>query len=128
MHTTEQDRIHHLQRQLIRAGYTLQGNPSPGYPGIVIHSDSSIVYANAYVCESLGYSEEEMQGFNAWLLFTPESGPALMEHVSTRSEEPYQAMARHKNGTTFAVTLKGHNFTLEGEALRSVLFKKVGLD
>lgn len=124
MNTSEQDRIYKLNRQLTKAGYSLQGIPNKDYQGIAIHSDSSIVYANPYVCEMFGYSEDEMPGLNAWLLFSPESGPILMEHIAQRSEEPYQVLARHKNGEVFPVTLKGHNFMLEGEELRAVLIRQ----
>lgn len=124
MHTTEKDRIDRLYRQLTRNGIKPDSILGGDYTGVAIHSDSTVILGNQSACEIFGYSADELKGINAWTLFAPESAPQLLDHISRGSESPYEVIARHKDGSKFRVTLKGQNFTIEGEELRAVLIKK----
>ena len=54
---------------------------SNDYEGVALHTSSIIVAANDAVCNMFGYSEEEVIGMNAWLLFSPESAQIIMQHL-----------------------------------------------
>jgi len=96
-----------------------------GYDGIAFHSSSILIYANKGAAEAFGYSEEELPGMNSWLLFKPESAKTIMQHLVSKSSSPYRVKAVRKDKTEFEVELKGKDFEINGEPVRSVLIKKV---
>jgi len=95
------------------------------YDGIAFHSSSILIYADKGAAEIFGYSEEELPGMNSWLLFKPESAQTIMRHLVNKSENAYRVRAVRKDKTEFEVELKGKDFEIDGEPIRSVLIKKV---
>ena len=95
------------------------------YKAVAIHSSSTIVDANQHCIEMFGYAEEDIVGLNAWILFPPSSAETLMKHLMEKSEEPYQVIAKRKDGSLFKVELKAINSELAGEPIRTVLVKEI---
>lgn len=125
MPNAERERATELYNILDKTGFDLQRLLEPGYQVVAVHTCSTVVTANATACAMFGYELDELIGLNAWLLFSPESAPILMEHLVKRSQEPYQAVARHKDGSHFRIELKGNNFMFGDEELRSVQIRKL---
>lgn len=96
-----------------------------GFDGIVIHSSSIVICADAGCAEMFGYTEEEMTGINAWSHFKPECARTLLQHLTEKSEEPYTVTALNRNREEFEVELKGRDFTVNGIPVRAVLLRKV---
>lgn len=95
------------------------------YDGIAFHSSSILIYADKGAADLFGYSEEEIPGMNSWLFFKPESAPIIMQHLVSKSTDPYRVKAVRKDKTEFEVELKGKDFEIDGEPIRAVLMKKV---
>ena len=125
MSASEQKRVALICKKMKERDFQPERFLETGYDAVAIHASSSIITANSAACEMFGYTLQELTGMNAWLLFSPESGSTLMAQLIKRSTEPYQVIARHKDGSTFPVELKGHNFVLDDEQLRSVLIRRL---
>ena len=95
------------------------------YEGIAFHSSSIVFLANDVAADMFGYSANELFGLNAWRLFSDESFDTIMQHLVEKSEEPYQVKGIKKDETEFDVELKGSDFEVHGEPIRSVMLKKI---
>ena len=73
----------------------------------------------------VAYSNEELQGMNAWCLFPSHSAPLVAEQLRVQSEQPYQVHVRRKDGSEILVELKGINFDIAGEPARAILAREL---
>lgn len=95
------------------------------YQAVALHAQSTVVDCNPAAAELFGYSVEEIIGINAWALFSVESASLIMEKLVSKSEEPYRVIGKKKDETEFNVEIKGQELTLNNEALRLVLLRKI---
>ena len=98
--------------------------PKEGYDGIVIHSSSIVICADAGAAAMFGFQEDEMTGINAWSYFKPECARTLLQHLTEKSEEPYTVTALNRDREEFNVELKGKDFRVNGIPVRAVLLRK----
>lgn len=122
---SEQARINQIRKALAKDAIRLESFLEQGYPAVALHSNSTLIDVNAPAEAMFGYGHGEMDYLNAWTLFPPESAPALMQHLVSHSEEPYQVIAKRKDGSTFMVEIKGKEFMLRKEPIRAVLLRIV---
>lgn len=125
MEQSERARIDGIRRKLEQFGVPPEKYLEGDYTGVAVHSSSIILQLNKTAADMFGYEVDEVVGLNAWVLFPPESAAELMRHLLTHSKDPYQVMARRKNGTLFHVELKGSEFEIDGDPVRVVLLKKL---
>lgn len=128
MLNSERERSIYLQKKLTRNGIKLEDLLEGDYQAILFHSSSTIITANQPMAELTGYSIDELQGFNAWSLFPPQSAAIVTEKLKTKSEEPYQVMVRRKDGSLALMELKGINMEVAGEHVRAILARPVEED
>jgi len=95
-----------------------------GYDGIVLHSSSIVICADAGGAEIFGYTEEEIVGVNTWSHFKPECAKTILKHLTEKSDKPYEVTALNRNREEFKVELKGKDFYLDGIPVRAVLVRK----
>ena len=95
-----------------------------GFDGIVIHSSSIVVCADAGGAEMFGYTEEEIVGVNTWSHFKPECARTILQHLTEKSEEPYTVTAVTRDRVEFKVEMKGKDFDVNGIPVRAVLLRK----
>lgn len=122
---SEINRIDQIINGMRQQGIQLSDFTNVQYPAAALHSNSTLIAVNAEAEEMFGYEAGEMLYLNAWTLFPPESGPALMQHLINHSEEPYQVNARRKDGSIFKVELVGKEFVLNDELIRAVVLRQV---
>ena len=96
-----------------------------GYEGLALHTSSIIIAVNEGCANMFGYTMDEMINMNAWILFSTASREKLMEHLVAKSSEPYTVTGVRKDKTTFEVELKGNDFEVSGEPVRSVCLKVI---
>ena len=118
----EHDRILSLRRHL---QVDLAELLVDDYKAVAIHSSSIVIAANECCAQMFGYTVDEVIGLNAWTLFAASSVEALTKHLMSKSEAPYQVIARRKDGSHFKVELKGKDAELAGEPIRTVWLKQV---
>ncbi len=88
------------------------------FEGIIIHDGGKIVDANEAFVAMFGYGLSESIGKNALDFATPALRGIAERHIRTESEEPYEGVALHKDGSTFDVEVRGKNIPYEGRMLR----------
>jgi len=88
------------------------------FEGILIHVEGKIIDANRAFAAMFGYDVSELIGKNALDFATPELREIAERHIRTESEEPYEGVARRKEGSTFDVEVRGKNIPYEGRMVR----------
>ena len=87
--------------------------------GIVLHDNGVVLDVSPRFSEMVGYSPEELVGRNIMdFIAAPGWREVLLEHVRTGSEEPYEMMGLHKNGTHMAVEIQARATTYHGRKVR----------
>ncbi len=86
--------------------------------GILIHNQARIVDANPALAAMLGYRIEEIIGKTGFDLLAEESHSRAREALETSSGEPYEALAKRKDGSLVPIELEGRNFQYKGKELR----------
>lgn len=119
-----QAEIRRLQGIRSNINFDLEDYLTGEYEAVALHSSSIIIEVNQVCTDIFGYSYDEFLFMNAWKLFSHESINDLMHHLVTKSKEPYRVTAIHKDGSHFSVELKGNDFEIAGQPVRSVLLKK----
>ena len=104
----------------------LSGLAGSDYDGIVVHSSSIVICADAGGAKLFGYDANEITGVNAWAHFKPECARTILQRLTERSEDPYTVTALTRDGTEFEVELKGKDFDVDGTPVRAVLVRKAG--
>jgi PAS domain S-box-containing protein len=125
MYQDESNRAKELNRFLLKSGISLDDLAEPNYPALGIHSNSTLFYANSAFCNLIQYTQEEVIGLNAWMLFPPKSVEIITQKLKEKSTEPYQVIARTRDGNLINVEIKGKYFDLAGETARAVLVRKL---
>lgn len=118
----EFERVRKLREQL---DLNLDNYLRDGYQAVALHASSIIITANEAGAEMFGYTVEEIEGMNAWTLFTPNSFDTLLQNLSSKSTRPYVVEGRRKDGSVFKVELLGKDFSVAGQNVRSVLLRRV---
>ncbi len=95
------------------------------FEGIAIAESGRIVDTNQQFARMLGLRAEEVIGRHAGDFATDESRPAVLEHIRSGSEEPYEITARRPDGTTFEVEVRGRNMPYRGRLLRVTAVRDV---
>jgi PAS domain S-box-containing protein len=75
--------------------------------GVVVHRKGVIVEVNRAFADMFGYEAASMVGMSVHDLALPESWEILSERLRTGSEEPYDAVGRRRDGSTFVAALVG---------------------
>lgn len=91
--------------------------------GIVLTDRGVIIYANAAICNLLGYEPEEMLNRSPLSFTAPESIEITRRNVMANLEEPYEIVARCKDGTTFPAMVVGKRLPLEGREVRGTTIR-----
>jgi len=125
MLNSERERSRYLQHKLSRRGIRAEDLLEGDYRAIVFHSSSTIITANQALADLVGYSMSELEGMNAWSLFPPQSAAIVTQHLQNRSEQPYQVLVRHKDGSLIMMELKGININVADEFVRGILVRPI---
>jgi diguanylate cyclase (GGDEF)-like protein/PAS domain S-box-containing protein len=84
----------------------------------LLASDGSILYVNAYTCQSVGYGYEELVGKHVWDFDPDFSLPdwgAMWEGLRQNGIVQIETRHRRKDGTTFPVSLTGNYIAQHGQ-------------
>lgn len=93
------------------------------FEGLALHDDGVIIDANEAFASMFGYTRDEVVGLRVLSLAAPESVELLAAQLRSGSEEPYEGLARRKDGTRFAVQLRGREVVLAGRRMRATALR-----
>lgn len=96
------------------------------FEGIIIHEGGMAIEVNAAFEGMFGYKSSEFTGKNTVdLLVTPETIAIVKEHIRLNSEEPYEAVGRRKDGTTFPMEIHGKSIMYQGRHARVTAIRDI---
>ena len=88
--------------------------------GALIHDEGRILDANSTLAMIFGYEASELIGMDAPDLVAPECRDFTLQKRLAGCEEPYEAVALRRDGTTFPFELCGRAVRWDGRAVRMV--------
>ncbi len=88
------------------------------FEGIVIAIGGKILDANDAFVRMFGYARGEIIGKTAFDISPPESHDIIMDHISRKSEEAYDALGLRKDGTVFPIEMQGRAILHNGQIAR----------
>lgn len=87
--------------------------------GVVIHDHGIMLEANPALGRIFGYDVHELKGMNVLdIIPTPESKQIIIDHMRSGSEESFEAVGRHKDGTLITVEITARPMMYAGKPAR----------
>ncbi|HCJ66650.1 MAG TPA: hypothetical protein DHV62_04810, partial [Elusimicrobia bacterium] len=88
------------------------------FEGVVIHEQGKILELNQTLAKMFGYEREELIGRSGLDLVIPETRKAILEHMRSGSEKPYEGIGIKNDGTTFPIEICGRTTLYKGRVVR----------
>jgi PAS domain S-box-containing protein len=95
------------------------------FEGVAITQDGKIVETNAVFAEMFGYEHSEVIGMTPLDLAAPEFREALRNIRALGLEEPYEAVASKKDGTTFDIEVREKWSHYKGHPVRVAALRDI---
>ena len=95
------------------------------YEGVFLHADGKIVLANDAGAALYGFDSSSMVGASVMELTAPESRATVAEHVRRGTKEPYEGVARRRDGSTFIAEVHGRTLLHQGRPMRVTIIRDV---
>lgn len=92
---------------------------------IVVHKDGVILDVNPAIEKLLGYKPEDVIGRMTIDFVEPISQPTVREIAATDSEDPYELLLRHKNGSMVHAELRGKLQWYRGDMVRVIAVRDI---
>lgn len=96
------------------------------FEALALHERGVITDVNDAFVELFGYAREEAVGKHVIEFAAPESRPLLEEKLRSGAVSAYEGLALRKDGTRFAVQVRGRPITVGGIELRAVALRDIG--
>ena len=93
--------------------------------GLLVLDHSRIVAANEAAVARFGYPVDELIDARLMDLMGPECRDLVLSHILQQSEEPYEAVARSKDGLAFPVEIAMWSLRYNGNAQRLAMVRDV---
>jgi PAS domain S-box-containing protein len=95
------------------------------FGGIAIHDMGQIVECNSGLSRLTGYLYEELIGFNGLNLIHPDDRAMVLENIKAQIEHPYDARGIRKDGSVYAIEIKGKAVPYRGKLMRVTEFRDI---
>jgi PAS domain S-box-containing protein len=95
------------------------------FEGIAITRDGRITETNAAFAEMFGYSPQEVVGMTPVDVTAPVSHEVVRRARAAESEEPYEAVLRRKDGSTFDAEIRGRMSLYRGQDVRVTAIRDI---
>ncbi len=93
---------------------------------VFIHAEGKIVLANEAGASMYGFdTPASMVGASLMELTEPESRAVVEDHIRRGAAEPYEGMARRKDGSTFVGEVRGRTLSHQGRPTRVTVIRDV---
>ncbi|HEY4015269.1 MAG TPA: PAS domain S-box protein [Polyangiaceae bacterium] len=93
--------------------------------GVFVHAEGRIVLANEAGAAMYRFDPASMVGASLMDLTAPESRAVVAEHLRSGSSEPYEGIARRRDGTTFAAEVRGRTLSHQGRPTRVTIIRDI---
>ncbi len=118
-------RLEYQARELSESEARFRNLLEASFETIVVHKDGLILDVNPAVEALLGYKPEEVIGKSAFDFVEPSYHQRIVSSYENDTTEPYEALLRHKNGTSLHAELRGKSQWYRGELVRVVAVRDI---
>jgi two-component system, sensor histidine kinase and response regulator len=95
------------------------------FEGIAMTEEGRVIETNRAFADMFGYEVSEVVGMSAMDFVAEESREITRHNVSSGSEEPYEAVGRCKDGSTFDVEVRARMTSFRGKRVRVTAIRDV---
>jgi PAS domain S-box-containing protein len=90
------------------------------FDGIFVQKGSTIMFANARLCDMLGYSSGELKGLKHWMVYHPDYHELTRQRAVARMRgedvvSQYEVKLQRKDGSSFEGEINAKRVTVDGE-------------
>ncbi|MBW2104042.1 MAG: PAS domain S-box protein, partial [Deltaproteobacteria bacterium] len=93
------------------------------FEGIILNREGVIADINDQFAKMYGYEREELIGMKALDTIAPESRDYVRKMIQERHEEPYEAVALRKDGSTFPIEVHARTINYRGKTVRAAAIR-----
>lgn len=93
--------------------------------GIVMSEDGFIIDLNEQFARLLGYERDEMIGVHVTQLVPPDSLALVVGNMKSGLEEPYEHLAKKKDGSIFPVEARAKSMPYHGKTVRMTAIRDI---
>ncbi|KAB2923735.1 MAG: PAS domain S-box protein [Bacteroidetes bacterium] len=97
------------------------------FEGIGISAAGVIIESNDQLAAMFGYTRGEIIGRSVADFIAPVSADIVRAKIASGSEEPYEHLARRKDGAEFWVEVRGRNTVMDGREVRITVMRDIDL-
>ncbi|MFN6945676.1 MAG: PAS domain S-box protein [Cytophagaceae bacterium] len=95
------------------------------FEGVILHQEGKILTCNSALSAMFGYKDVELLNMQIRDLFIPSHRFVIDEHISKKSELPYEVQGLSKEGNVFYTEVLGKNTFYNGNPVRVVAIRDV---
>lgn len=95
------------------------------FESLFISDKGACLDANAAAVEMFGYAHAEMLHMRGEDFLTPDTRPIVLKNMLSGFEEPYEAIALRKDGSTFPCEIQGRMFRYKGKDVRVTALRDI---
>jgi PAS domain S-box-containing protein len=95
------------------------------FEGIAMTEGGAVLEANEQLARMLGCPRDELIGMKVQDFVAPESLDLVRERMRSGFQEPYQHMARRKDGSTFPVEVRATSMPYRGRTVRVTALRDI---
>ena len=123
--TREKVQLRELAEALRESEEQFRRLSDAAFEGIAIHEEGRILESNRAFARMFGYAPEEVVRLYAFDLIDPAYHGVIRENLRFKTDLPYEAVARRKDGSPLDVEIVGRDFPLGGRTVRVVAVRDV---
>jgi len=95
------------------------------YEGVLLNEDGIIRDINNQFAKMHGYAREELIGMKAIDTIAPEYRDIVLKNIRDRYEEPYEAVALRKDGSTFPIEIHAKTISYQAKTVRTAAIRDI---
>ena len=95
------------------------------FEGVFVHAEGKIVLANETGAAMYGFDPGSMVGAPVMDLAAPESRALIAERLKSAAAEPYEGVARRRDGSTFLAEVRGRALVHQGRPMRVSVIRDI---
>jgi PAS domain S-box-containing protein len=93
--------------------------------GVFVHADGRVVLANEAGAAMYGFDAASIVGASLMSLIAPVDRDRVAERIRSGWAEPYEGLARRKDGTVFAAEARGRTLSHQGRPTRVTIIRDI---
>jgi diguanylate cyclase (GGDEF)-like protein/PAS domain S-box-containing protein len=93
--------------------------------GIALQEKGRILFVNRTLAALYGYAPSELIGRDLFDLVAPESRDLVARRIQAADEQPYEAVALRKDGSTFPYEVRGKSMPYQGRTVRVAAIRDI---